>query len=134
MLRLGLWILGLGLFILVLGTVLNWFSDTAAVAQKEFGTSALLKKYEWFKDQASAIQKKRADITYYEGAIKEETDREEKRMLRAELRGIVTVHNQLVSEYNAQMSKFNYRFTNKGDLPQSNLDPLPREFQEYIIH
>lgn len=110
----------------------NYTNDGLKTINKEFSTSALLKKYEYFKDLSSAIQKKHADIEYYNLQIKEEKDNSEKIQLKTELRGIILIHNQLVSEYNSAMSKFNYRFTNIGDLPESNLEVLPREFQNYI--
>ena len=42
------------------------------------------------------------------------------------------MHNQLCAEYNSAMSKFNYRFTNIGDLPEGATEPLPREYKPYI--
>jgi peptidoglycan hydrolase CwlO-like protein len=127
------WVLGLGVLLILINSFFSLTSDGVNTIQKEFAISNLLKKYEYFKDLSSAIQKKQADIEYYKQQLSEETDKFEKTQLKAEMRGIVTIHNQLVSEYNAAMSKFNYRFTNVGDLPQSNLQPLPREFNNYII-
>lgn len=126
-------IISIGILMIIGFSVLRTCNDTAQVIHKEFDPSALLKKYEYFKDISSAIDKKRADIELYRGQIKEETDKFEKNQLKAELRGIITVHNSLCAEYNSAMSKFNYRFTNKGDLPQSNLEPLPREYKPYIL-
>jgi hypothetical protein len=93
----------------------------------------MLAKYEWFKNQKAAIDKTRADIMLYEEQYKliDKDDRQERNQSRAELMGIVSTYNSLCAEYNAQMSKFNYRFTNKGDLPQTNLEPLPREIAPY---
>lgn len=107
--------------------------DAVDTAQREFKPSALLKKYEWFKDMSAAIDKKRADIEVYKEQIKEETDPAEKAQLRAEMRGLISSHNELCAEYNAAMTKFNYRFTNVGDLPQGATEPLPREVKPYLI-
>jgi hypothetical protein len=123
----------IGILVIIGFSVLRTCNDTAEVVHKEFDPSALLKKYEYFKDLSAAIDKKRADIEYYKEQIKDETDKTELLQLKAEARGIISVHNSLCSEYNAAMSKFNYRFTNRGDLPQSNLEPLPREYKPYIL-
>jgi hypothetical protein len=121
----------------IIGFTCGWFSDGAKTAKKEFAPSALLRKYEEFKDLSAGIDKKRADIDMYVEEIKnyKVTDKEDKFYLeqrKSELMGIISIHNTLCSQYNSAMSKFNYRFTNKGDLPQTNLDPLPREYKPYI--
>lgn len=111
--------------------------DGVKTAHKEFKPSALLKKYEHFKDLSSAIDKKRADIEMYQSEISTMTvsDKEDKYYLqqrKSELIGIISQHNNLCSEYNALMVKFNYNFTNRGDMPATNLEPLPREYKPYI--
>lgn len=123
----------------------NIWNDSIKTVQKEFAPSALLKKYEYFKDLSAAIDKKRADVDIYTEALQEyydssgkmlATDKETKFYIeqrRSELLGIISVHNQLCSDYNGAMAKFNYRFTNKGDVPASNLEPLPREYRPYIL-
>jgi hypothetical protein len=42
------------------------------------------------------------------------------------------MHNELCSEYNSAMSKFNYAFTNVGSLPQGATTVLPKEVKPYI--
>lgn len=117
--------------------VSNCVDDAAKTTQKEFSASALLAKYEMFKDLSASIDKKRADIEMYQSEINslsKETE-EDKLYLnqkKSELIGIISIHNQLCAEYNSAMSKFNYRFTNAGDLPETNLEPLPREIKPYI--
>ena len=37
----------------------------------------------------------------------------------------------LAAEYNAQMAKFNWAFTNQGKLPAGATEVLPREFKPY---
>ena len=55
-----------GIFFITLSLTLGWCNDTAKVVKQEFSTSALLKKYMYFKDLSSAIDAKRADIKVYE--------------------------------------------------------------------
>lgn len=121
----------------VISFTCNWFSDGVKTVEKEFSPSAMLKKYEDFKNLSAAIDKKRADIEMYQEEIKSMTgnDKDDKfyrEQRKAELMGIIASHNTLCQQYNAAMSEFNYRFTNVGDLPQTNLTPLPREYKPYI--
>lgn len=115
----------------------NFTGDAVQTVHKEFDPSALLKKYEYFKDLSSAIDKKRADIDMYQSeistmVIEDKDDKFYKEQRKSELIGIISIHNQLCAEYNSAMSKFNYKFTNTGDLPATNLEPLPREIKPYI--
>lgn len=130
----------LGFFIgcIIFTSIIRSCNNTSNVIHQEFSTSALLKKYEYFKDMSSAIDAKRADIEVYKSEIGSyvATDKEEKEYImqrKAEMMGIIAMHNQLCAEYNSQMVKFNYRFTNVGDLPASNLTPLPREYKPFIL-
>ena len=110
-------------------------SDAGQTVYNEFKASSLLKKYEYFKDLSAAIDKKRADIEMYQSEIETLTDKDDSfyiQQRKSELLGIITMHNQLCSEYNSAMSKFNYRFTNAGDLPAGAVTPLPREYKPYI--
>lgn len=132
------WIFTIGLIILFFSWAFGFFSDGAAVIQQEFKPSTLLKKYEEFKDISAAIDKKRADIEMYREEILniDHSDKDGRfyfEQRKSELIGIISVYNQLCADYNAKMAKFNYRFTNAGDLPQSNLEPLPREYKPYIL-
>lgn len=112
--------------------------DAVKTVEDQFSPSVMLKKYEYFKDLSSAIDKKRADIEMYQAEIKSlgiPKDKDDKfyvQQRKSELLGIIAMHNQLCSDYNSAMAKFNYRFCNKGDLPQTNLDVLPREYKPYI--
>jgi len=45
--------------------IFGWFNEAGQVVQEEVGPRALLKKYEWFKDAASQLDKKSADIQIY---------------------------------------------------------------------
>ena len=114
--------------------VLNMCGDAANVVQKEYSPSAMLKKYEYFKDLSSAVDEKRATIDVYESQLKGMKNQEgfQYQQSQSEMIGLIAMHNKLCAEYNSAMSKFNYRFCNKGDLPDSNLEPLPREIKPYI--
>jgi hypothetical protein len=133
--KLMFWTLGLAVGITLTTMVLNTCSDTANVVHKQFGPSALLKKYEYFKDLSAAIDAKRADIEVYRSVMEETDDHSsfEYNQSRAEMIGLISMHNSLCKEYNAGMSKFNYSFCNKGTLPETNLTPLPREIKPYIF-
>ena len=109
--------------------------DAKETAYNEFKVSTLLKKYEYFKDLSAAIDKKRADIEVYQTEISSYNKDDDKFYIeqrKSELLGIIVMHNQLCAEYNSAMSKFNYRFTNVGDLPEGAVEPLPREYKPYI--
>lgn len=144
--KIGFAILALVIFIGLIGYAFGWFSEAGKVVQEEFGPRAMLEKYEWFKDAAAQLEKKRADITVYEGRMKamEETyrnlerhrwpreDREQYNIWASEVAGVKAGYNQLAAEYNAQMAKFNWRFANVGELPEGADTPLPREFKPYV--
>lgn len=128
-----------GAFIIILSLSLGMCNDTAKVIKQEFAPSALLEKYKYFKNLSAAIDTKRADIKVYEdelsGLTKEtKQDKEYFYQKRSEMMGLIAMHNQLCSEYNSAMAQFQFRFTNAGDLPASNLEPLPREIRPYITN
>ena len=128
------------------GYVSGWFAETAQVAQDQFGPSAMLKKYEYFKDAAAQLDKKKADVTVYESrlvAMKAmykdverikwpREDREQFNVWASEVAGVKASFNILAADYNAQMAKFNWSFANVGQLPRGATEPLPREFKQYI--
>ena len=126
--------------------VLGMFGETATVVHDQFGPQALLVKYEWFKDASAQLDKKMADIAVYQNRFESlqatyagiprtqwaRDDREQLSIWQSEVSGIKASYNSLAAEYNAQMSKFNYRFTNVGDLPAGATVPLPREYRPYL--
>lgn len=132
------WIMGVTILAIICISVIRSCGDAANVIHKEFGASALLKKYEYFKDLSAAIDKKRADLNAYKVSLQDYkvTDKDTRfyyEQSKAEAMGILMMYNQLVADYNAGMSKFNYAFCNAGTLPASNLEPLPREFKPYLL-
>jgi len=126
----------------------GFFTETGQVIKEEFGPRAMLEKYEWFKDAAAELDKKNADIQVYQSrlnSMKESyeglkrwewgrTDKEQFNLWNQEVAGVVASFNGLAAEYNSQMAKFNWKFANKGMLPQGANEPLPREFKTYQIN
>ena len=115
----------------------RYANDASDTAFDQFKASSLLKKYEYFKDLSSAIDKKRADIEMYQSEIssmdvKDKDDKFYIQQRKSELLGIISMHNELCAQYNSAMSKFNYNFTNVGSLPEGATTPLPREIKPYI--
>ncbi len=123
----------------------DWFRESKQVAQEELGPKELLRKYEWFKNASSQLDKKQADIKVYQKRITTMSkdyvdlprnkwpreDREQYNLWQSEVAGIKASYNTLAAEYNSQMSKINWRFTNVGELPKGAENPLPREFKPY---
>lgn len=132
------------------GLVLGWFGDAANVAQKEFSASALLRKYEWFKDAHAQLDAKRKNIEVMQNRQKalsdaylvdgkptprnkwSRSDAEQSNQWETEIAGLRANYNDLAAQYNSQMSKFNFRFTNVGDLPAGAAEPLPRNVAPYV--
>ncbi len=44
------------------GYIFGWFGEAASVAQKEFGATAALQKYEWFVEQSTRVSKMDKDV------------------------------------------------------------------------
>jgi hypothetical protein len=124
-----------------------WFASRAVdVAKQELDPATLLKKYEWFKDAAANLGKQRANIVIYQNRVNEmkedyegtarkdwdRTDKEQMSLWNQEVAGVKAAFNSLAAEYNAQMAKINWRFCNRGMLPEGATEELPREFATYV--
>lgn len=136
--RTASWLIGIPIAFIVYMSVIRSCTNTADTIHKEFSASALLKKYEHFKDLSAAIDSKRADLNAYKENLADYkvTDKDSRfyyEQSKAEAMGILMIYNNLVAEYNSGMSKFNYAFCNAGTLPASNLTPLPREHKPYLL-
>ena len=123
-------------------------SDGYNTVFNEFKPSELLKKYEWFKDASSQLDQKMATLKTYESRFKsmkdsygadsisrrkwDRADKEQWNVWESEFLGVKASYNDLASQYNAAMVKFNYAFCNAGDMPAGTTDPLPRQFKPYI--
>jgi hypothetical protein len=126
-------VLGLG----ATGVVCSFCGEGATVAQTEFGPKAALQKYEWFKEQSSAISKMDQDIDLFKQRV---TDVEKTFVAygdkakwpldvryqynqsvqqgREDLLAVISQRNNLVKEYNAASSKFNWSlFQAREDAP-----------------
>ena len=129
----------------ILGRGCGLVHSAVNTVANEIDPAYLLKKYEWFKDCSAALDKKIADISVfqkridsiredYKGVARKDWPRDERESLslrESEVAGIKASFNQLASEYNAQMAKINWRFTNIGQLPQGATQPLPKEYKPY---
>lgn len=139
---------GLLLFFLCAGLMMacgvidtaSWFvSRSVDVAKQQFDPAELLRKYELFKDESAQLDAKQASIRIKEAQMKslrgvnmDRTNREQLMIWDQELGGMKYSFNALAADYNSQMAKFNYKFTNVGDLPQGASTPLPREYKPYM--
>lgn len=150
---------GWGVLILIAFFITSAVLNTCSTANKmvnnglktvyeQFKPEELLRKYEWFKDASSQCESKLATLKVYESRFLNlrqsygadstrrknwsRPDVEQWNVWQSEYLGIKASYNDLASQYNAAMSKFNYRFCNKGDLPAGATEPLPREYKPYI--
>lgn len=133
-----------GVTLTVCGLVGGAVDNGAKVIQKEFYPDALLRKYEWFKDASAALDAKQADMKVYDVRLKSlnesyqgvnrrqwpRDDREQYSIWLSEAAGIRASYNQLASEYNSEMVKWNKSFMNTGKMPDGG-KPLPREYRTY---
>lgn len=138
------------IFIRGCGTVTNMASDGLKTVEQQYSPSVLLKKYEWFKEASAQCEQKLATLETYESRFQSmkdtygvdslkrrewvRSDLEQWNVWQSEYLGVKASYNDLASQYNAAMVKFNYRFCNVGDLPSGADIPLPREFKPYIIN
>ena len=135
-----------GIAALFVGGVLHLGSETAQLADEQFGPQALLTKYTEFKELSAACDKIRADIevtrsniedlkNQYLGVTRNQWDRrdiEQYNLWKSTITGQIAKYNSLASDYNTRMKLFNYRFTNVGDLPAGQTIVLPREYKPYV--
>lgn len=123
-----------------------WVGNAATTVREQFSPSTMLARYEWFKDAYSRLNAFDANLSVYSASRKSLLEtygadatkwpkdvRQEIAQQRREIDGIVAARNNLAADYNASMAKFNWRFTNAGDLPAGATVVLPREVATYII-
>lgn len=134
-------LIGVSVVFGVISYALGWFSEAGKVAQEQFGPAALLKKYESFKDMSAQLDARLSTIKVHENKVAKmeadkanwtRPDKEAYYIKVDELAGIKAAFNNLAAEYNSNMAKDNYAFTNVGRLPQGAKDPLPREYKTYL--
>jgi hypothetical protein len=131
----------------VVGSIAMWFSvGVAKVASDELSPTVLQQKYEWFKDASAQLDAKVANIEVYQGRITRmnkmyegmprthwnRADIDQVNLYESEVGGIKASYNSLAATYNAEMVKWNWKFTNIGELPQGATKVLPREYKPYI--
>lgn len=134
-----------GLFMLkIICFPVQYASKVAQVVVEEIDPRVLLQKYMWFKDARAALDAKIATINVYSlretnlkklygnNAINWPRDvRTEWALQASEVAGVIASYNLLAADYNAQMAKINWRFTNRGMLPQGATETFPREYAPY---
>ncbi|MFA5853516.1 MAG: hypothetical protein WC866_00360 [Patescibacteria group bacterium] len=124
---------------------LGWVGEAADVAREQHGPRASLKKYEWFVDQATYIDKMDADVKLYRQRVADTTtqyelthgkDRatwpptaqmqygEDYKQAKDDLLAIISQRNNLVREYNAQSEKFNWSGYDTTSGPKPRYDEL----------
>jgi len=135
--------LGIIVVLSVTSYIFGWFGEAGKVAQDEFGPKAALAKYEWFINQANHIKKARTDIEVFEKRVQavdvqyksygEDHSKwpphiqvqynTAKQTARDDLTAIMSNHNRLVKEYNAESEKFNWApFNTYKDRPAERID------------
>jgi len=135
-----------GLIVLIaIGSMLGLFGGMMGSAsktiQKEYSAEAILNKYEWFKNAAAALAEKKSNISVYEAKLKplrsmdrkdmDRTDKEQLGQWEAEVAGVKASYNALAGEWNAQISKFNWK-PFKASLPTGSEDILQMDVAKYI--
>ena len=142
----GLLIIGGIVVLSILGFFFGLIGETAKLAKDEFGPKAMLAKYEWFKDAAAQLDKKKADIEVYRKRIDNQDqaytgksrwewprdEREQRGIWESELAGVTASYNSLAAEYNSNHVKINWAFADIGSLPKGASTPLPREVKPYV--
>jgi hypothetical protein len=117
-----------------------YYTDTKDTIFDQTKASSLLKKYEWFKNAAAQlsafdatikVQEKKLNFLESDRANWNRDDRQNWHQATVELAGVKAGYNNLAAEYNAAMSKANYRFCNVGDLPAGATETMRREFASY---
>ena len=124
----------------------GFVDDGVRTAHNEFDPSAMLKKYEWFKNQTQFIQKSQKDIAnaktlrdgikaqFEEDNGKNHTswDPVTKNQYQSKVdlqdqmvMAITATCNGIIADYNAQSSKFNWAyFKDKSDLPPTSFETI----------
>lgn len=148
--KLFLSILGVGIFIIVLSASLGWCNDAVETTTTQFKPSVMLERYSWFKNASAQLDANVATLEAYRTRFKDlkesygkdsatrtawaREDREQFNIWQSEFLGLKASYNTLAAEYNAQMAKWNYKFTNRGDMPEgAEYDKvLPKKYKPYI--
>lgn len=128
----------------------RYVNNGVETAYQEFKPSELLRKYEWFKDASAQCDAKLATLGVYESRfddmkesygpdslnrrVWDRSDKEQWNIWESEYSGVKASYNDLASQYNSSMAKFNYRFCNTGGLPEGQTEVLPREYKPYITN
>lgn len=137
--------------IALLGKVIFWparlaseaIDSASRVITKELMPEALNQKYNWFKEQASAIRAQRAKIDLMRGNMKAANARAEGRQLsrtaeerlftqEQDFQNTILAYNSMIGAYNGEMAKWHTEFANFGAMPNGWSDITPTKFPDYI--
>jgi hypothetical protein len=124
----------------------RFVDDGVETAHQEYDPSAMLKKYEWFKNQSARIQKMDQDITNAKtlrDGIRSQFEADngkdhkswdpvtrkqyqDKVDLQDQMvTATVSQRNSIVADYNAQSAKFNWAsFKTNDDLPPTTFEAI----------
>lgn len=139
-------VIGFGSLFVLSIVLLGYIFGAWGVFRSETDPRAVQEKYEWFKDVSATLDAKSASIDVYKQRMTDieesydgeprknwtREDREQYNVWSSEVSGLKASFNNLASEYNAQMAKWNWRFANVGGLPEGADKVLPREYKPYI--
>lgn len=125
----------------------RWANDAGETAYNELSPQALLQKYRYFKEMASQLDAKQANILSNQATMnswekrygsdvskwpRNVSDNYDQRL--TEYNDLVMNYNNLAAEYNKAMSDLSYKFCNVGQMP-AGLPPdataLSRSFASY---
>lgn len=134
----------MGLYITT--TSCQFVDDGVRTAHQEYDPSAMLKKYEWFKNQSARIQKMDQDIANskklrdgIKGQFEADNGKDHKSwdpVTRKQYQdkvdlqdqmvmATVSQRNSIVADYNAQSAKFNWSsFKTNDDLPPTTFEVI----------
>ena len=131
--------------VLALCVVVPIGCNAMKTVSKEFMPSEALRKYEWFIDQDASIAKMDAEIDLYDEKVKDIEDQYKGygddmsewpvdvrvsynfsvQSARTDKLSVTSMRNELVREYNAASSKFNWSlFESRADMPRRMIDEL----------
>ncbi len=138
-------LIGVSIVLGIVGFILFWPQQTAEVAKDKFGPQTAFANYEWFKDTAGMLRAQSDNIKNFELQQKQleeqykdiprakwaREDREQWNENAVTIADTKANYNLLVGQYNANMAKVNFKYTNAGDLPAGSDEVMQREYALY---
>jgi hypothetical protein len=136
-----------GVLIGASGFISGWCDEPPKEADEQNSPKAILDKYEWFKDMSAQLDKRQSQIHVLYSRIRalsafnknspvsmwKEEHKEQANGWVSEMAQIQASFNDSAAQYNSEMARFNWRFSDPGRLPQGAGKPLPREYKPIYI-